>query len=99
MSDVELSGVLVSKFVTTSEVGRPGAPNDGKAGRRTFLKGLGTLGAALSAALSRQPHRTHKLVERSTKETPPSCVSPPLRKSSKVTSGYSTQNWAAFGFR
>ena len=48
MSDVELSGVLVSKFVTTSEVGRPGAPNDGKAGRRTFLKGLGTLGAALS---------------------------------------------------
>ena len=48
MSDVELSGVLVSKFVTTSEVGRPGALNDGKAGRRTFLKGLGTLGAALS---------------------------------------------------
>ncbi|HEX3447612.1 MAG TPA: ferritin-like domain-containing protein [Isosphaeraceae bacterium] len=45
---VELSGVLVSESGPTSNVGGRGARYDGEPGRRTFLKGLGTLGAALS---------------------------------------------------
>jgi hypothetical protein len=49
MNDVEFSGVMASEADPKSKVGGRDAPHDGEAGRRTFLKGLGTLGAALSS--------------------------------------------------
>lgn len=40
MNEIELSVVPVSESGAKSDVG--GAPRDGEAARRTFLKGLGT---------------------------------------------------------
>ena len=53
MNDVELSGVQLSQ--SQSEVGGRGAPHDREAGRRSFLKGLGTLGVALSGGALMAP--------------------------------------------
>ncbi|HKI15468.1 MAG TPA: hypothetical protein VKA12_10790 [Roseiarcus sp.] len=53
MNDMELSGVQPSQL--KSEVGDRGASQDREAGRRTFLKGLGTLGAALSGGALMAP--------------------------------------------
>jgi len=48
MKNSELSNVLVSESGLKSDLGGRGAPHDGEPGRRAFLKGLGTLGAAVS---------------------------------------------------
>jgi hypothetical protein len=53
MNDVEFSRVLASETGPKPEVGD--APSEPIAGRRTFLKGLGTLGAALSGAALTAP--------------------------------------------
>jgi hypothetical protein len=48
MSEVELSGVLLSESGPQSGRGGAGGAPHGEPGRRSFLRGLGTLGAALS---------------------------------------------------